>query len=123
MAFIEVNILDKVISAFEERGCELDGCKMTAHTINNGNFDMTYLKYHCFNITIYSSSGEADQWVCYIAIANTVADEGIGMDWKNEYDDKYEEIVDNLMLDMKRMEQENKLNAIRKDFNDQSRIF
>lgn len=123
MAFIEVNILDKVISAFEERGCELDGGKITAHTINDGILDMTNLKYHCFNITVYSSSAEADQWVCYIAIANTVADEGIGMDWKNEYDDKYEEIVDNLMLDMKRMEQENKINAIKKDFNDQRRVF
>lgn len=122
MAFIEVNILDKVISAFEKRGCELDGCKMTANTIN-GNFDMTYLKYHCFNITIYSSSGEADQWVCYIGIENTVSGEGSGMDWRTEYDDKYEEIVDKLMLEMKRMEQENKINAIKKDFNDQRRIF
>jgi len=118
MAFIEVNILDKVISAFENRGCELDGCKMTAHTINNGNFDMTYLKYHCFNITIYSSSGEADQWICYISIGNPVADEGRGMEWRTEYDDNYEKYVDDLMLEMKRMEQENKLNAIRKDFND-----
>lgn len=121
MAFIEVNILDKVISAFEKRGCELDGFgggKITANTINNGNFDMTYLKYRCFNITVYSSSGEANQWICYIAIANTVADEGRGLEWRTEYDDKYEEIVDNLMLEMKRMEQENKMNAISKDFND-----
>lgn len=118
MAFIEVNILDKVISAFEKRGCELEGYgggKMTVNTFN-GNFDLTYLKYHCFNITVYSSSGEADQWVCYIGIENTVSGEGSGMDWRNEYDDKYEEIVDNLMLEMKRMEQENKMNAISKDF-------
>lgn len=115
MAFIEVNILDKVISTFEQRGCELDGCKMNANSYNS-NFDMTYLKYHCFNITIYSKSGEADQWVCYIGIENTVAGEGSGMDWRNEYDDKYEEIVDKLMLEMKRMEQENKMNAIKKDF-------
>ena len=118
MAFIEVNILDKVISAFEKRGCELDDNKMTVHTINDGNFDMTYLKYHCFNITVYSSSGEADQWLCYIAIANTVADEGIGMEWRTEYNDNYEKYVNDLMLDMKRMEQENRINAIRKDFND-----
>lgn len=116
MAFIEVNILDKVISAFEKRGCELNGGKLTANTFNSGSFDITNLKYHCFNITVYSSRGEADQWVCYIGIENTVADEGIGMDWRTEYDDKYEEIVDNLMLDMKRMEQENKMNAIREDF-------
>lgn len=118
MAFIEVNILDKVISAFEKRGCELDDGKITAHTINDGILDMTNLKYHCFNITVYSSSAEADQWVCYIGIENTVSGEGSGMDWRTEYDDKYEEIVDKLMLEMKRMEQENKMNAIRKDFND-----
>ena len=64
MAFIEVNILDKVISAFENRGCELDDSKMTVHSINNGNFDMTYLKYHCFNITIYSSR-PVDLLYCY----------------------------------------------------------
>lgn len=116
MAFIEVNILDKVISAFEKRGCELDDGKITAHTINDGILDMTNLKYHCFNITVYSSRGEADQCVCYIAIANTVANEVIGMDWKNEYDDNYEKYVNDLMLDMKRMEQENRINAIRKDF-------
>ena len=116
MAFIEVNILDKVISAFEKRGCELDDSKMTVNTINSGNFDMTYLKYHCFNITVYSSSGEANQWVCYIAIGNPVTDESRGLEWRTEYDYKYEEIVDNLMLEMKRMEQDNKLNAISKDF-------
>lgn len=116
MAFIEANILDKVIFAFEKRGCELDGDKMTAHTINDGNFDMTYLKYHCFNITVYSSSGEASQWICYIAIGNPVADEGRGLEWRMEYDDKYEEIVDNLMLEMKRMEQENKIDKMKGDF-------
>ena len=116
MAFIEVNILDKVISAFEKRGCELEGYGGGTNTFNSGNFDMTYLKYHCFNITVYSSSGEANQWVCYIAIGNPVADESRGLEWRTEYDDKYEEIVDNLMLEMKRMEQDNKLNAISKDF-------
>lgn len=118
MAFIEANILDKVIFAFEKHGCKLDGGKITANTINVGSFDMTYLKYHCFNITVYSKSGEADQWVCYIGIENPVAGGGRGLEWRTEYDDMYEEIVDNLMLEMKRMEQENKLNAISKDFND-----
>ena len=115
MAFVEANILDKVISAFVERGCELDDCKLNANSYNS-NFDMTYLKYHCFNITVYSKSAEADQWVCYIGIENTVAGEGRGMEWRVEYDKNYERYVDDLVMEMKRMEQENKMNSIKKDF-------
>ncbi len=115
MAFIEVNILDKVISAFENRGCELGD---VTSTWNPTSCDATDLTYHKFQITIYSKSAESDQWVCYIGIKDNVSGEGRGMEWRNEYDDNYEKYVDDLMLEMKRMEQENKLNAIRKDFND-----
>ena len=118
MAFIEVNILDKVISAFKQRGCEFEDCtKMNPNLYKIDSLDVTYLRYHCFNITIYSKSGEASQWICHISIKNTiVTGKYSGMDWLNEYDDKYEEIVDDLMLEMKRMEQENKLDAISEDF-------
>jgi hypothetical protein len=113
MAFVEVNILDKVISAFVERGCELED---ETSTWNTTGFDTTFLTYHKFQITIYSKSAEADQWVCYIGIKDDVSGEGRCMEWRTNYDNNYENYVDKLMMEMKRMEQENKMNSIKKDF-------
>lgn len=111
MAFIETNILDKVIVAFVERGCELED-----ETKYGGPFDTTDLTYRKFQITIYSKSAEAEQWVCYINIKDNVSGEGRGMEWRVEYDKNYERYVDDLVMEMKRMEQENKMNSIKKDF-------
>lgn len=110
---IEVNILQTVISAFVERGCELED--ETSICLATG-FETTDLTYHKFQITIYSRGSKAEQRICYISIKDNVSGTGRGMEWRTNYDNNYEKYVDELMMEMKRMEQENKMNAISKDF-------
>ena len=94
------SVVQKVIKSLCERGCTLD--KAGVACICGMNFDMTVLNYGDKYVNVYSQSGEGEEWMCFIEYSNSYEpNAGRGFEWKSEFNDKVEEIVNEYMKFLK----------------------
>lgn len=90
-----MSVVQKVIKLLCERGCTL--YKAGEACIRGMCFDMTVLSFGDKYVNVYSQSGE-------------------GYEWKSEFDNNVEEIVNEYVKFLKTIRIENKIIEINKDF-------
>lgn len=110
-----MSIVKKVIKSLCERGCSL--YKFGEAYICGMNFDMTVLRYGDKYVNVYSQSGEGEEWMCFLEYSNSYEpNAGRGFEWKFEFNDKVEEIINEYVKFLKAIRIENKISEINKDF-------
>ena len=110
-----ISVVQKVIKSLCERGCTL--YKSGVACIKGMYFDMTVLNYGDKYVNVYSQSGEGEEWMCFIEYSNSFEpNTGRGFEWKSEFNDKVEEIVNEYVKFLKSIRVENKIMEINKDF-------
>jgi hypothetical protein len=110
-----MSVVQKVIKLLCERGCTLD--KAGEACVCGMNFDMTVLRYGDKYVNVYSQSGEGEEWMCFLEYSNSYEpNAGRGFEWKFEFNDKVEEIINEYVKFLKAIRIENKISEINKDF-------
>lgn len=112
---MEMSVVQKVIKLLCERGCTL--YKTGEACICGLCFDMTVLSYGDKYVNVYSQSGEGEEWMCFIEYSNSYEpNAGHGFEWKSEFNNKVEEIINEYVKFLKTIRIENKIREINKDF-------
>lgn len=115
-----MSVVQKVIKSLCERGCTL--YKTGVACIKGMYFDMTVLNYgdkyvNVYSQSVYSQSGEGDEWMCFLEYSNSYEpNAGRGFEWKLEFNNKVEEIINEYVKFLKTIRIENKISEINKDF-------
>lgn len=110
-----ISVVQKVIKSLCERGCTL--YKSGVACIMGMNFDMTVLSYGDKYVNVYSQSGEGEEWMCFLEYSNSYEpNAGRGFEWKLEFNNKVEEIINEYVKFLKTIRIEYKIREINKDF-------
>lgn len=110
-----MSVVQQVIKSLCERGCTL--YKSGVACIKGMYFDMTVLNYGDKYVNVYSQSGEGEEWMCFIEYSNSYEpNAGRDFEWKFEFNDKVEEIINEYVKFLKSIRIENKIREINKDF-------
>lgn len=110
-----ISVVQKVIKSLCERGCTL--YKSGVACICGMNFDMTVLSFGDKYVNVYSQSGEGEEWMCFLEYSNSYEpNAGRGFEWKLEFNNKVEEIINEYVKFLKTIRIENKIMEINKDF-------
>lgn len=112
-----ISVVQKVIKSLCERGCTIDKSGETC--ICGMNYYMTVLSYGDKYVNVYSQSGEGDEWMCFIEYSKSYEpNSGRCFEWKLEFNNKVEEIINEYVKFLKTIRIENKIMEINKDFED-----
>lgn len=110
-----ISVVQKVIKSLCERGCTI--YKSGETCICGMNYDMTVLSYGDKYVNVYSQSGEGDEWMCFIEYSNSYEpNKGWCFEWKFEYNDNVEEVINEYVKLLKKIYIDNKICEINKDF-------